>query len=461
MKDPGAHALEVVEKARRQVRPYVRVPVALRVIGGLLMMIAIGTVLFLLPGVGANGPLTFEQALFTAVSAVCVTGLTIITPSQDLTGFGQFILLLEIQVGGVGFMVLAIVALRLLWHQVSLVDRLAIRDSLGLPEREQFAPILRRVLLFVAISEGLGALFFWFIWREKLDGVPVVWYSMFHAISGFCGAGFDLFAGLPQYPEGIPRDAASLSILGALIFIGGLGFAVLAELTHWRPRKRLTLHARLGLLAALWLVLVGALAILLGEKSVDGALELQDLAHRVFFSLFQSISTRSAGFALGDLANASPATQLSMIALMFIGAGAASMGGGITTGTFLVLLISVWSYARGLNTPQYGNRTLPSELPRRAAAVLTVSIVVVFVATWLLLLTGNGNLDQAVFEVVSAFATTGLSLSFTTQLNTPGLIIIMLMMIWGRLGALTIILALARRHPPQSIQYPEESILIA
>lgn len=460
MKDPDSRALEIVEKVQRQVRPYVRVPVALRIIGGLLLMIAIGTTLFLLPGVGAKGPLTFQQALFTAVSAVCVTGLSIITPSQDLTWLGQLILLLEIQVGGIGFMVLVIIALRVMRQRVTLVDRLAIRDSLGLPEREQFAPILRRVLLSVVIVEGLGAFLLWFSWREKLEAAPAIWYSIFHSVSSFCNAGFDLFAGLPQYPEGIPHDAASLSILGGLIFVGGLGFPVLAELVHWRPRKRLTLHSRLALVAAFGLVFLGAFGFLLGERFADSAVMAIDLPQRVLFSLFQSVSTRTAGYALNDLSQLTPATQLLMIALMFIGTGAASMGGGITTGTLLVLLISVWSYARGYPTPQYGKRALPPELPRRAAGVLTVSIFVVIAATWLLLLTGNGTLDQAVFEVVSAFATTGLSLSFTSQLNTPGLVIIMLMMIWGRLGALTIILALARRRPPQPIQFPEESILI-
>lgn len=448
------------KKPRRQARPYVRIPVALRIISGLLLMITIGTLLFLLPGVGAKGPLTFQQALFTAVSAVCVTGLSIITPSQDLTWFGQFILLIEIQVGGVGFMVLAIAALRVLRRQVSLVDRLAIRDSLGLPEREQFAPILRRVLLSVIIVEGLGAFLLWLNWRGKLEDSPALWYSIFHSISSFCNAGFDLFAGLPQYPQGIPHDGASLSILGGLIFVGGLGFPVLAELVHWRPRKRLTLHTRLGLAAAVGLVVLGGFGFLLGERLADSAVMAIDLPQRVLYSFFQSVSTRTAGFALGDLSQMTPPTQLLMIALMFIGTGAASMGGGITTGTFMVLLIYVWSFARGYNAPQFRKRALPLELPRRAAAVFTVSILVVITATWLLLLTGNGTLDQAVFEVVSAFATTGLSLSFTPQLNTPGLVIIMFMMIWGRLGALTIVLALARRQPPAPVQYPEESILI-
>lgn len=441
-----------------RARTYFRVPVALRVIGGLMLLIGIGTLLLMLPAAGAKGPLTFQQALFTSVSALCVTGLSIITPAVDLTWIGQLILMLEIQVGGVGFMFMVILALRILRREVSLVDRLAIRDSLGLPERVAFAPILGRTLLTVGIIEGIGAVLLWLNWRQTLQDSPAAWYAIFHSISSFCNAGFDLFTGLPQYPMGLPHEPATLTIMGVIIVLGGLGFPVMAELVHWRRGRRLSLHTRLGVGIALVLVIVGAVGLLISERGAQE--QIREPLQRVLFAVFQSISTRTAGFALGDLSQLTAASQILILVLMFIGTGAASMGGGITTGTLLVLFISVWSYARGYSEPRVGNRTLPVELPRRAAAVLTVSIFSVFAATWLLLVTGNGTFEQALFEVVSAFATTGLSLSFTGQLNNIGLVIIMGMMIWGRLGALSIILALARRQPPDPIRYPEESLLI-
>ena len=448
------------QELARRARVYVRVPVALRIIGGLLFLIAVGTFLLMLPVSGAHAPLTLRQALFTSVSALCVTGLSIITPSQDLSRFGQLVLLLEIQFGGVGFMFLVVLGLSLLRRQVSMVDRLAVRDSLGLPEGERYSPILKRVLLSVGIIEGVGALLLWLNWRGQMDDVSIAWYAIFHSISAFCNAGFDLFSGLPQFPQGIPHDAISLVVMGSIIVIGGLGFPVLAELVHWRPGKRLSMHTRLGLWAAFGLTIAGALGLLIAESLPGGSLTMQSIDYRIIKALFQSASTRTAGFALGDLSGLTPAGQFILIPLMFIGSGAASMGGGITTGTFVVLLISLWSFARGQRVPQYGRRTLPAQLMRRASAVLTVSLSVVVVATWLLLITGNGTLDQALFEVVSAFATTGLSLSFTSQLNSFGLGVVMLMMIWGRLGALTIIFALAQRHPPEPLQYPEESIMI-
>jgi trk system potassium uptake protein TrkH len=345
-------------------------------------------------------------------------------------------------------------------RQVLLVDRLAIRDSLGLPEREQFAPILRRVLLAVGIIESIGALLLWLNWRNRLDDVSALWYAIFHSISAFCNAGFDLFSGLPQFPNGLPRDPISLTLMGIIIVLGGLGFPVLAELVHWRHRRRLTLHAHLTLWLSLVLVLTGAIGFLIGELGPAGMIPDASLPQQVLYSVFQSISTRTAGFALGDLNALPPASQFLMIGLMFIGTAPASMGGGITTGTLLVLLVSVWGYARGFSKPQVRGRSIPQELPRRAAAVLTVSLFAVLTATWLVLMTSDLSLDEALFEVVSAFATTGLSLAATSQLTLAGQIIIMLMMIWGRLGALTIILALARRRPPEPIQYPEESLLI-
>lgn len=459
MKSGDSQAGQSSRPKARKNRAYMRVPIALRLVGGLFVMIAVGTLALLLPGVALHGRLTLDQALFTAVSALCVTGLTIITPSQDLTGFGQLILAIEIQAGGVGFMVIVIVALRLMRRQIFLADRLAIRDSLGLPEREQFAPILRRVLLTVGIIEGAGAALLWLNWRSQLDDVSALWYAIFHSISGFCNAGFDLFSGLPQFPLGLPRDPATLILLGCLIVLGGWGFPVIAELFYWRRGKRLSLHARLSLGLSFLLILGGGFGYLLGEVGPRGLTPAQ-LPQATLYSLFQSVSARTAGFALGDLNSLQPASQFLTITLMFIGTAPASMGGGITTGTLLVLLVSVWGYARGWKTPRVGGRNLPAELPRRAAVVLTVSLFVVVIATWLLLVTGNGTVDEMLFEVVSAFATAGLSLSATAKLNLFGQIIIMLMMVWGRLGALTIILALAQRRPPEPIQYPEESLLI-
>lgn len=437
-----------------------RAPIALRLVFGLALLVLLGTGALLLPGM-ATRPLALNEAFFTAVSALSVTGLSIITPVRDLTFAGQIVLLLLIQIGGVGFMVLSVVVIQVLGRRVSLADRLALTDSFGLLAPRAILRLTRGVLLTVLAIEALGAALLWFAWRERLGDERAVFYAVFHAVSAFCNAGFDLFGGLPEYPAGIPNDGPTLAVLGGLIFLGGLGIPVLGELLlYWRDR-RVSLHTRLTLWVVAFLVIGGAVGIFAAE-SQPGTI-LADASHwrRAELALFQSISARTAGFGgIQPFEALSPASQLLMIALMFIGCAPASMGGGITTGTFVVLVLAVASYARGLPQPEVYGRSLGANTVRRAGAVLAVSLLVVLLATWLILITHDATLDQALFEVVSAFATCGLSLAFTSQLNLFGQLVIALMMFWGRLGALTLVAAFARTQHARRVSFPEEQLLL-
>lgn len=434
-------------------------PSALRLVGGLALLVGVGSLLLLLPGVGATGRLTLSEAAFTATSAASVTGLSVITPATDLTFFGQLILLVLIQLGGVGFMALAVLTFWLLGRKVSLADRLALQDSLGLAVPRAILRIAGRSLLIVLIIEGLGALALWWHWRPLLGEQRALFYGLFHAISAFCNAGFDLFAGLPGFPYGIPRDHTTLGILSVLIVAGGLGIPVWGDLT-WR-RGRLTLHSRVSLTAAATLILLGTVCIFVAERRPGGVLVNIPWPTGLLGAFFQSISARTAGFSiLPSFGELTPASQWFISGLMFIGTAPASMGGGITTGTLAVLALGVWAYARGFSEARVSGRTISTGTVRRAIAILAVSLVLVGVATWILLMTQPATMDQALFEVVSAFATTGLSLDFTSRLNGFGRLVIMAMMFWGRLGALTIFLALARPGRPQPVSYPEEQLLI-
>ncbi len=434
-------------------------PAALRLVIGLAVLVAAGTSILMLPWMGTERPLTWNEALFTAVSALSVTGLSIITPVYDLSLAGQIVLLLLIQIGGVGFMVVAVIVFQLLGRRITLTDRLALTDSMGLLVPGAIVQLVRRVLLTVLLLEAIGAALLWIHWRDMLGPERALLYAIFHAVSAFCNAGFDLFTGLPGYPDGIPNDSITLAILGTLIFLGGLGIPVLAELlTFWRIR--FSLHTRITLTVVIILVSIGAGGLFLTEQQSGHLLEREPLDRQIALALFQSISTRTAGFsALQPLDELSPAGRLLTIVLMFIGCAPASMGGGITTGTFAVLMLAVGAYARGLASPQIGGRTLAPQTVRKAAAILTVSLLVVLTATWLLLVTHEATLDDALFEVVSAFATCGLSLTLTGELNLFGQLVICVMMFWGRLGALTLVVALANQRP-QLVAYPEEQVLI-
>jgi len=244
--------------------------------------------------------------------------------------------------------------------------------------------------------------------------------------------------------------------------LGGLGFPVLADVVMTSRRRRFSLHTRLTILAAAILIAGGAIGLLLAENYPGGPLDGVPWLRQIELSVFQSAATRTAGFSvMANLQQLTPASQVLMIALMFIGTGPASMGGGITTGTLIVLTLAMWSYARGLGTVQIQKRTIPRGSVRRASAVLLVALIIVMGATWLILLEQRtASLDEVVFQVVSAFSTTGLTLNYTTQMTNFGLFIIMLCMLWGRLGTLTVVVALGRQRPPARVEYPEERLLL-
>lgn len=399
--------------------------------------------------------------MFTATSALTVTGLATITPGADLSTFGQVILLLEVQVGGVGFMVLAVLVFALLGRRLPLIDRLALRDSLGLLSPRSILRLTRYVLAGVLLIELAGALLLWLNWRRTMPDGAAFFAAVFHAITAFCNAGFELFTGRPGYPDGMPTDAWTVLIMSALIIFGGLGIPVWSDLVRW-PRKRiLSLHSRVTLGVVVALLAVGAVLFWAVEGS-GGILQGEPFWRQGLLSFYQSASARTAGFmALSSFAELRPASQMLMIALMFIGSAPASMGGGITTGTFAVLALAVIGYARGQRTPTLAVRRLSEAAVPHAAAVVSISLAVVVAATWLLLATNPGALlQEALFEVVSAFATTGLSLNYTGQMNLFGQVLIMLVMFWGRLGALTIVVALTRTRATPRVNYPEEPMLM-
>jgi len=439
-------------------------PPAPRIVAGLALLVAVGTLLLLLPISGGSHTLAWNEALFTAVSALTVTGLSTITVSRDLSWFGQVVLLLGIQIGGVGFMVLTVVILRLLGRRIRLTERLALSDSLGLLSPAAIVALTRRVLTTVLLIEGLGALLLYLHWRgdPRLSEGQALFFALFHAVSAFCNAGFDLFTGTPGFADGIPRDNLTLAIMGSLIFIGGLGIPVIADLLTYYRERRLSLHTRITLLVVSFLVISGMLGFWVAEIRPGGTLAGEHPFRALLICLFQSVSARTAGFAgIARFEELTAPSQLLMTVLMFIGCPPASMGGGITTGTFAVMTISLWSYARGLPTAQFGGRSLAVGTSRKAAAVLTIGLFVASLASWLLAMTHRVPLELVVFEVVSAFATCGLSLGMTGELNLFGQLVICLVMFWGRLGALTIIVAIAGQPGrPQPLQYPEEQILI-
>jgi trk system potassium uptake protein len=446
------------------------VPIPVRLVLALALLIAIGTGLLLLPWMTTRR-ITFMDALFTSTSAAAVTGLSVLTTGSDFTRLGQWVLLFLMQVGGLGFLVAVVLTVRLFGRPVSLLDRLAVSSSLGLASSRAILQVLGRTLALMLAIEGLGALILWLHWRLAGMVPPrdAAFYALFHAVAAFCNAGFDLFTGSAQYPQGVPADPITLLTLGWLVIIGGLGIPVYMEMLHRRRarqeggrRRGLSLQTRLALWSALVLVTVGWIGLLLSEYRGGGVLAGLSFGDRVLRAWFQSVSARTAGFAgFGDFGSLHDASRLLLICLMFIGSAPASMGGGITTGSFSVLLIALWSLGRGYDRVRVGRRAIPIAVVWRAVVVLIISLGVVMIGTWLLLLTQSADFSSAFFEVVSAFSTTGLSLGITGQLDTLGRLILIALMFWGRLGAITIVLVLLKRGRRDSlVKYPEEIVLV-
>jgi trk system potassium uptake protein TrkH len=448
------------------------VPVAFRLVVGLALAIGAGTAALLLPGVGNERPLTPGEAFFTATSALATTGLVQIVPGRDLSLLGQAILLALMQVGGVGFMVLAALALGLLGRRISLVDRLALRDSLELSAVGSIRSTVVRIVGLVLVIEGAGTLLLWWNWQGRIGDEPAHFYALFHAVSAFTNSGFDLFSGRPEYPSGMPSDATTLLVLAALIVLGGLGspvlFYLLERLRHPRHRRLRTagggpiaLHARITLVASFALIVGGTLTLLLSSRHPGTPFADVPFGQNLLLSFFLSVAARTSGFTiLPDMGLLPHEAQFVLIVLMFVGAAPASMAGGITTSTVTVLAFGLWAYARGADVAHVGGWQIPEETVRRAGTILTVSLLVVCGATWLLMLTQGADLDEALFEAVSALSTCGYSLGLTVRLDAVGQAVVAVLMFCGRLGPLTLMIAFAQRRRRPRVGYPEARLLL-
>ncbi len=445
-----------------QPKRRLHVPVALRLVVGLALLIVMGTAVLLLPGMTTK-PITLMEAFFTATSAATVTGLSVLTTSTTFTPLGQTVLLGLIQLGGMGFMALIVLTLRLIGQKVSLLNRLAVSSTVGMEDSTAVLPLLTRAFLGMLLIEAIGAGLLYTHWQ--MSGIVterVAFYALFHAISAFCNAGFDLFFGLPQYPTGIPTDNLTLIIMGWIVVLGGLGVPLFVNFVQRQTHRRFSLNSRITLIVVALLTLAGWAGLFIAESQARGVIQHLPLTERLVQTWFQSVSIRTAGFpGLESFNELTAESQLLVMALMFIGCAPASMGGGITTGTFAVLSLALLSYVRGHSDVHVFGRRIAREVVLRATAVLTISISVVFIASWLILFTNNFEFNLVLFEVVSALATCGLSLGITSELNTFGQLVIAFVMFWGRLGALTIVIALIQRRPAeQLVKYPEATILI-
>ncbi|MDO3378445.1 TrkH family potassium uptake protein [Geoalkalibacter halelectricus] len=434
-----------------------------------LAAIAVGTLLLALPAASRGAPLSLIDALFTATSAQCVTGLIVVDTGSDLSLFGQLVVLTLIQIGGLGIMTFSVLLFVYLGKRVSLRGRWIINETLMHAPVASLGDLLRPIIIFVLIVEGVGAALLALVFVPDLGWAQGIYYALFHSVSAFCNAGFALF---PDSLEGYAAHPLANLTFMMLITLGGLGFLVVRDLlSRIRAaegrRRRLSLHTRLVLWVSAVLTLGGALLIFFLE--LDNSLRERTAAEGLWIALFQSVTARTAGFNTLDLNLFHPATLMLMLFLMLIGASPGSCGGGLKTTSLAVLFATLLSRLRGSPHTSIFHRTIPEEQVTKALSLILLALLLLGTSIFFLLAVqmptlapnaqGEGFLLYT-FEAVSAFATVGLSLGATGQLGDAGKLIIIVLMFIGRVGLLTVAFAIVRRRRQKPLRYGEENIMI-
>lgn len=426
---------------------------------GFASIIVVGAVLLTLPGFTASGSRTdFLTALFTATSAVCVTGLVVVDTGTHWTIPGQILIMLLVQIGGLGFMTMAMIFFIIMGKKIGLKKRLIIQESLNQISVEGVVRLVKSILLFALVTELLAAAILAARWSIDMGPSKGVWFGLFHAVTAFNNAGFDLFGefrSLSPYKE----DPVVNLVATSLIIIGGLGFSVVYDLwKNGRKKRRLSVHTRLVISTTMILLAIGVLLFIALEWNC--AIKGLSLKGKLLVSYFQGVTVRTAGFNTVDLTALRSTTLFLFIILMFIGASPGSTGGGIKTTTFSLLFLAARSISSGREDIEVYHKRIPFNQVYKAVTIFLLALFWVVMVAMILTITEKADFLTILFETVSAFGTVGLSMNFTPNLTDIGRVLIALTMFLGRLGPMTVAFALAQKGTGSKIRYPEEKIIV-
>ncbi len=429
-------------------------------------LVLAGAILLWLPVSATQGRSTsFLDALFTATSAVCVTGLIVQDTPNHFSWFGHVVILLLIQVGGLGYMTVSTVLAAALGRSVTLQERLTLQEGLNVQGLDGLLRFALTVLKLTLVVELTGAAVLAARWWGEMGAGPAAWYGLFHSVSAFNNAGFALWSDSLVRFRG---DVTVNLVVTTLIIAGGLGFFVITELAQRHRRVRLSVHTRLVLLATAVLLVGGTLAIHALEAGNPRTLGGLPWREQWLAAWFQSVTPRTAGFNTIDYGAMTGPTLFLTMALMFIGASPGSTGGGVKTTTFTITVAALWATVRGDDEPHVFGRRLSADLVARAFFVSLIAFLALNAVAGVVLLTEQRDLMRTLFEATSAFGTVGLSMgeggapvSLSAFFTPAGKLLMILMMFVGRLGPLTLAFAVARRATVEPrLRYPEGKVLI-
>ena len=433
-----------------------------------LLVILIGSVLLALPISSTNGiAVPYIDALFTATTSTCVTGLVTLPTFSTWSVFGQIVILILIQVGGLGVITIMTGLMLLLNRKLGISDRLLIQEAFNLNTMSGLVKFVKNVLFGTLIIEGIGAVLYMFVFVPEF-GAKGIWISVFNSISAFCNAGIDIIT------ENSLCDYATNPLINivtsALIILGGLGYIVwwdvLRVVKSRSPKNRkifrhLTLHSKIAITVTASLILAGAILIFIFEYANPLTIGEMNLFDKIQVSFFQSVTTRTAGFASVPQENLTNASAAISLLLMMIGGSPVGTAGGMKTVTLAVLICSAFATIRNKNSATLFGRRISDDSVKKAVAVVVMFLTICATSTVLVLATSNASAIDVVYETVSATATVGLSRNFTATLNAFGKLIIIVTMYFGRVGPISLAVALGSKNESQNvISEPTEDISI-
>ncbi len=435
---------------------------------GFVVVILTGALLLMLPISSKSGAsLPFLDALFTATSATCVTGLVVADTGTYFSLFGQSVVLVLIQIGGLGIMTMSMILFSFTGRKISLHDRMSMAEGLGESRLQGVVRLTRGALLVTGIVELTGAILLSIRFIPQYGVAKGIWFSVFHSISAFCNAGFDLIGGYRSFMD-YSRDPYLMFVIMGLIILGGLGFGVIINLRNTRDMRRLRLHSKIVLTGTVFLILFGTLAFLWIEYENPSTIGNMSLFDKIVNSMFQSVTLRTAGFNTVDQFALHDASKGIGILMMLAGGGPAGTAGGLKITTVFTLLLAARAYLRGKFETEAFGRTIPLEQTRRALTItLMGGLFLLGMATMLSfseqdMPAGSLGLLNQLYEATSAFCTVGVSTGVTAATSSVTRVILILLMYAGRVGLVTVAVSLVesttRKEPV--LHYPQEDILI-
>jgi trk system potassium uptake protein len=443
---------------RRTINP------ALGLVLGFAVFILIGTLVLLLPFASVDGDsVGITAALFTATSAVCVTGLVVLDTGTAWSGFGQAVILILIQLGGFGFMTSStLLLLLLLGHRASLQQRLLLGQTMGGGLPGQVMPVIKRIAIVTVALEVMGAVILFTHMSQEMEAGDALWWSVFHSVSAFNNAGFDIVGG---YQSLVPHhfDIVILSVIGALAVLGGISYTVMADSVRTRLRwRRLSVDTKIVLGTTVALLIVGSIFFIAAETRNPATLGAMTWGDRILNALFFSTTPRTSGFTVVPINDMHDETAFFTMALMFVGGASGSTAGGIKIQTFTLLFFAILAAMYNRDRVIAFGREVPTSIVFRALTVALISIAIVFAMSLLLTITEDFRFIDIFFEIVSAYGTVGLSMGITPELNDLSRLIVTLSMFIGRLGPLVLVLALASaaRASRHTVHYAPETVKI-